>query len=280
MSIDPEANGRHAAEEFRAEHRLGDQPLGDLITIIEQTVGVDIAVLDVHAAEHGMTMRDPRFGTTIIAVAKTPHPMRQRSTLAHELAHVLFEDAGTPASTTVDGSAPNDVEERATAFARHLLIPQQGLTQMLSADMPFGEADLSRIVQRFLVSPQLALVALRQRRIVIPGNAEAWERIRTPDLATKYGWMDQYRQLQADSDSPRAPQLLLSRATRGYQAGVLGAGAIARLRGVTVDAIEQEFREAGVVPDRLESSDDPLPMVTLNDDELDELLGNGPEPAS
>jgi hypothetical protein len=73
---------------------------------------------------------------------------------------------------------------------------------MLSDDRPFGEADLSRIVQRFLVSPQLALVALRQRRVVLPGNAEAWERIRTPDLATKYGWMDRYQQLQADSNSP------------------------------------------------------------------------------
>jgi hypothetical protein len=217
-----------------------------------------------------MAMRDPKFGTTIIAVAKTPHPMRQRSTLAHELAHVLFEDASRPVSTTVNWSASNEVEERARAFARNLLIPQQGLPQTLSADMPFGEADLSRIVQRFLVSPQLALVALRQRRIVLPGNAEAWERIRTPDLATEYGWMDQYQQLQADSDSPRAPQLLLARAIRGYQAGVLGAGAIARLRGVTVEAIEREFREAGVVADPLESSDDPLPVVTLNEDELDE----------
>jgi len=151
---------------------------------------------------------------------------------------------------------------------------------MLSDDRPFGEADLSRIVQRFLVSPQLALVALRQRRVVLPGNAEAWERIRTPDLATKYGWMDRYQQLQADSDSPRAPQLLLARAIRGYQAGILGAGAIARLRGVTVDAIERELHEAGIVPDPLESSDDPLPVADLNDEELDELLGGGPESAS
>ena len=80
---------------------MGDQPLGDIITIIEQTTGVDVAVLDVHDSEHGMAMRDPKFGSTIIAVARTTHPMRQRSTLAHELAHVLFEDAGQPVSTTV-----------------------------------------------------------------------------------------------------------------------------------------------------------------------------------
>ena len=93
------------------------------------------------------------------------------------------------------------------------------------------------------------------------------------------GWTDTIN-LQADSDIPRAPQLLLARAIRGYQAGVLGAGAIARLRGVTVETIDREFREAGVVPDPLESSDDPLPVVTLNEDELDELLGNEPEPES
>jgi len=44
-----------------------------VITVIEQATGVDVAVLDVHASEHGMTMRDPELGTTIIAVVRTPH---------------------------------------------------------------------------------------------------------------------------------------------------------------------------------------------------------------
>ena len=72
---------------------------------------------------------------------------------------------------------------------------------------------------------------------------------------------------------------MLARAIRGYQAGVLHPGAIARLRGVTVDAIERGLQEAGIVPDLLKSTDDPLPLVDLNDDELDKLLRNGPEPA-
>jgi hypothetical protein len=61
---------------------------------------------------------------------------------------------------------------------------------------------------------------------------------------------------------------------------LIGAGVIARLRGVTVDAIQRELQEPGIVPDPLESTDDPLPIVDLNDDELDELLENGPQPAS
>lgn len=35
--IDPETEGHRVAVRFRADHGLGDQPLGDLITIIEQT---------------------------------------------------------------------------------------------------------------------------------------------------------------------------------------------------------------------------------------------------
>ena len=42
----------------------------------------------------------------------------------------------------------------------------------------------------------------------------------------------------------------------------------------------RELREAGVVPDSLDVADDSLPIVDLSDDELDELLGSGPETAS
>lgn len=90
--MNSEIEGRDAAERFREEHHLGVQPLGDLVAVIEQTTGVDVAVLDVGPDEHGLTIRDPEHGTVYIGVARTRRPMRQRSTLAHELGHVLFED--------------------------------------------------------------------------------------------------------------------------------------------------------------------------------------------
>jgi Zn-dependent peptidase ImmA (M78 family) len=68
------------------------QPLGDLVAVIEQATGIDVAVLDVGPDEHGLAMRDPARGTVFIGVARTRNPMRQRSTLAHELGHVLFGD--------------------------------------------------------------------------------------------------------------------------------------------------------------------------------------------
>lgn len=69
-----------------------------------------------------------------------------------------------------------------------------------------------------------------------------------PQLAARFGWNDQYRALQADSDQPRAPQRLLARAIKGYEEGVLSAQAIATLRGITLQAAQADLREAGVVP--------------------------------
>ena len=51
-----------------------------------------LAVLDAGPDEHGLTMRDPVRGTVFIGVARTCNPMRQRSTLVHELGHALFGD--------------------------------------------------------------------------------------------------------------------------------------------------------------------------------------------
>src|SRR5690625_1333285 len=57
--MNAELQGKRAAEAFREEHHLGVQPLGDLVALIEQTTGHDVAVLDAGPHEHGLTMRDP-----------------------------------------------------------------------------------------------------------------------------------------------------------------------------------------------------------------------------
>lgn len=119
-----EEEGRHAAAEFRRRHELGVQPLGDLAALIEQTTGHDVAILEAEPDEHGMTMFDPTFDVVFIAVAQTPHPMRQRSSLAHELAHAVFSD--WTAEESKDLSARPAEEVRADAFARHFLLPREG----------------------------------------------------------------------------------------------------------------------------------------------------------
>jgi Zn-dependent peptidase ImmA (M78 family) len=275
--VNAEAEGRTAAERFRQEHRLGVQPLGDLVAVIEQATRIDVAVLDAGPDEHGLTMRDPERDTVFIGVARTRNPMRQRSTLAHELGHVQFEDwADNDAGSWSERSG---VEVRADAFARHLLLPVDGLRELLGNRELVTESTLSAVIQRFLVSPAIAAIALQQAGYVDGATKAEWMALSTPQLAVRFGWSDQYHALQADSNRRRAPQQLLARAIKGYAEGVLSAQAIATMRGIALETAEAELREAGVVPaERPVTWADPaeLPKVQVDWAALDEDL-NAPD---
>lgn len=277
MTLNAEAEGYTAAARFRREHHLGVQPLGDLVAVIEQATGIDVAVLDVGPDEHGLTMRDPARGAVFIGVARTRNPMRQRSTLAHELGHVLFEDWADGGAGNWSDRSPAEI--RADAFARHLLVPVEGLREFLENRELVTQSTLSEVVQRFLVSPQIAAIALHQANYIDDDAKQEWMALTAPKLAARFGWSDQYRALQTHSDQRRAPQRLLARAIRGYAEGVLPAQAIATLRGITLEAAEADLREAGVVPvERPIAWADPteLPDVHVDLAALDEDL-NAPD---
>ena len=268
-----EAAGRATAEQFRREHHLGVQPLGDLVAVIEQSTGIDVAVLDAGPDEHGLTMRDSGRDAVIIGVARTQNPMRQRSTLAHELCHVLSADWTDTGTTSWSDRTPQEI--RADAFARHLLVPLDGLREFLQFRQTVTQADLSAVVQRFLVSPAIAAIALHQAEYIDEATKRAWKSVSAPQLAARFGWSDQYQALQTASDQRRAPQRLLARAIRGYAEAVLPAQTIATLRGVSLEFAEAALREADVVPIErpipwTEPTD--LPDVQVDLDALDDAL--------
>jgi len=272
--VTAETEGSEFAARFRQDHHLGVQPLGDLLEVIEQATGIDVAVLDVGPDEHGLTMRDPLRETVFIGVARTRNPMRQRSTLAHELGHVLFEDWID--SDAGDWSDRSPAEIRADAFARHLLVPVEGLREFIGARSPVGPSTLSAVVQRFLVSPPIAAIAMHQADYIDEATKQEWMTLSAPQLAARFGWTDQYQMLQASSDRRRAPQRLLARAITGYVEGVLPAQAIATLRGISLEAMVEELGEAGVTPaERPIPWADPadLPDAHVDLSALDEDLG-------
>ncbi|WP_018640233.1 ImmA/IrrE family metallo-endopeptidase [Parafrankia elaeagni] len=271
-----ESDGRVAAARFRRDHRLGAQALGDLVSLVEQTTGIDVAVLDAGPDEHGLTVRDPLRNAVFIGVARTDRPMRQRSSLAHELAHVLFEDWSDAAEGTWSERRPEEV--RADAFARHLLIPTEGLRGFLGDHGPedMDLALLSQVTQRFLVSSPIAVIALEQAGYITEAVKAEWRSVATPWLAARFGWIDQYRALQAESDRRRAPQRLLARAINGYLEHVVSAQALATLRGVDVATVATELREAGIEagePPRTWTDSTDLPDVDIGLSGLDDAAG-------
>ncbi|MFE3544079.1 ImmA/IrrE family metallo-endopeptidase [Nocardia sp. NPDC059177] len=272
-----EYEGKQAAARFRADNKLGSAPLGDLVTLIEQFVGADVAVVDTEPDQHGMTMRRGIDGPVYVAVARTPHPMRQRSTLAHELAHIVFGDWSD--NPQIDSAAP--VESRANAFARHLLIPQQGVRDMVAGEyVGSGRAMLSAVVQRFLVSPRIAAIALEQAGSIDAATKSQWKSISTPNLAAEFGWLDRYQSLARESDRRRPPQRLLARAISGWLQNAVSIQTIATLRGSDAGTVERELRAAGLEP--AESTVAPawaaaaeLPKVAFDLSEFDADLDDG-----
>lgn len=270
-----EAEARAAALAFREQNRLGTQPLGDLMTIIEQATGVDVAVLEVGPDEHGMVARSPRTGSTFMTVARTTQPMRQRSSLAHELAHVIFQDWERHRPL----NQRDPLEVRADAFSRHLLIPESGIHDVLGDRGNLTESDLSAVVQLFQVSPAIAAIALHQAGYIDEPQKRTWMNLSTLQLAIRHGWADQYRSLQTESNQPRAPRRLLTRAIEGYAEGVLSVQAIATLRGLSAGDVEQELSEAGIEPRTTESPWDDvgeLPPVAVDLSALDNPGTGGP----
>lgn len=245
-----ESEGRAQADAYRDKHRLGHQPLGDLVALIEQLEDIDVAIIPVGNPDaHGLSMSDPRTGVVRIVAACTTNPMRQRSTLAHELGHVLFGDHSDP---DPDGwGEPSPVENRANAFARHLLVPINGITSVLGTTgggRPVSEATMSMLVQRFQASPAVVAIQLAESDTITDEQKQQWMALTTPRLAARYGWSEQYAALQQESNAHRSPQRLLARATEGYLLNSLSMTSLARIRQSAPEEVAEEFQSLGLHP--------------------------------
>ncbi len=226
--------GAELAESFRVTHELGTGPLGDLFTLSEETVGVDVMSMDAGESEHGLTAWDPATGRAVIAVATTPHPMRQRSSIAHELGHVL---QGIDAPTAFPGErSPQEIQ--ADSFARHLLLPRAELRNIGRSP---SLAQFSEIVRTFGLSPQMAAIQLRTARVLPEEELERYAQWSTRRLAIEFGWFSEYRSLAAQSRTPRTPRRLMARVMQAYHQGLLNAEEAARWYATTPEDLRSQL---------------------------------------
>lgn len=266
--------GRVAAERFREEHSLGIEPIANMARLIERSMGIGVAYVDVPTAPgHGMTMsKDDKY---LIAVGCTDHPMRLRSTLAHELGHLRLGTVDREV-TASNWSERTPEEIQADAFARHLLVPLKAVSQAVSGQQVMP-ALLSDLVQIHLASPNIVAIQLRDVGAIDQATCKEWSSIATGTLAAQFGWHSEYQALVAQSRQPRAPQALLARAIEGYRWGLVSPAAIARLEGkpdqkAVADALAQD----GIVPAELPDATAQQPEDTgqrLTPEELALLLG-------
>lgn len=211
-----------------------------MFELVHVTTGMDVLSVDAPGSEHGLSMIDPVSGRVVIAVATTAHPMRQRSSIAHELGHVVAGDLDD--ETPLVPGDRSSVEVCADAFARHLLIPLHALHRRLPRDREVSLSDISALVQEFGVSAAMAAIQARTVGRINAQTCSAWGGFSAGRLAATFGWLGQYRALASDSAAPRAPQALMTRAVEGYHRGVLGIAELASWYGQSPEALAEELR--------------------------------------
>lgn len=119
--------GRDSADRVRRSRNLEREPVLDLVGLVE-SYGFPVLFQELPEGLHGFNVRDQRSGSVrraIVISTRGGWPM-QRYTLAHELCHALFDDAG---QVIFDHLEDPDLKEeaRAEAFARELLLPAAAL---------------------------------------------------------------------------------------------------------------------------------------------------------
>lgn len=238
MSVN-EDRAQELAAAFRENHGLGLSPVKDVFELVHTAAGVDVLSMEASEAEHGLSMLDPATGRVVIAVATTRNPMRQRSSVAHELGHVLAGDLERPDVVRPDERTP--AETRADAFARHLLLPVEAVRSRLAAADQVSIADLSELVQEFEVSPRIASIQMRTAGLISAATCSEWGEQSTLTLAARFGWRSQYRTLAAAAEEPRAPQSLMTRAVEGYRQGALGIAELASWYGQGTEELRAEI---------------------------------------
>lgn len=249
-AVDPAADapeqGRSAAAGIRDGHDLGGGPIADIDELVEQLTGVDVVRRRLDGVS-GFTAVDPDRDVAVVLVGATETAERQRFTTAHELAHLVFP--GDPRHQVWTGDDKPREEIRADVFARHLLIPVDGVSSWLAGhgvDV-VTEAELAALAAVYGVSPLVALIQLEHL-----GRAPVdVDRQRLPTgraLAYRHGRGPAYDLAQSSALAGRPAVRLVDRATRAYREGKLGLPPLARLLGMTVSDARRVLTDAGVTP--------------------------------
>lgn len=134
----PAREGYGLARDVRRWLQDAAAPLGDLRALGEERFGVAIVVHTLKSKR--VTAAALRAGTAAAIVLnagdaqRVRNPLLGRVYIAHELCHVLFDPSPGGLHIVLDlenDRLAQDAEQRARAFAAELLLPQDGLTQLL-----------------------------------------------------------------------------------------------------------------------------------------------------
>lgn len=174
----PAQDGYRLARELR--RRLGDPaaPLGDMRALLEERLGVAVLVRTLESSHvTALSVRAETCAAIVLSAReshRTMRPLLMRVDLAHELGHVFADPSSGGLHIVIDAvtdKRSHAAEQRANAFAAELLLPLEGLTELLGAPRGVNEPNaalelVARTRSRFGTSHEIAANHLCNLRFI------------------------------------------------------------------------------------------------------------------
>ena len=129
--VTPDQRGEDVAGEERTRLGLGDGPVPDLRSLLEEAVGLRVFYLDLPPKIGGLFACNDSLGACIAINCNHP-PARGNWSLAHEYGHFLTTRYQVDVSFTHDHWGKLSAEKFADSFAKHFLMPRMGVLRRLS----------------------------------------------------------------------------------------------------------------------------------------------------
>lgn len=232
-----------------------DQPLGDIVALLEQRAGVNVVVLDLGERVAGAYVS--RRGRTLLFVNGAQPPARQRFTVAHEYAHHRLEHGPViDDDAALGGLAADPREVEANAFAAEFLMPRAAV-ERLYPGLPALRLSLEEVVRiacAFGVSAQMARIRLETCRVL----ADAEHRARLDrelqeglhlELIDRLGLSEPDDAIAAAAAAPaRIPDELRASPLGRLLAGEMGVEDVAARIGRPPDEVGRALTAAGLRP--------------------------------
>jgi len=223
----PWRDGEDLAGIVREGLGLGRAPIADVAELAEQHFGIDVLAWPTGEGVSGLCAHGQDVAMALISTSFTRG--HQRFTVAHELAHHLLRD---PREIVIDSKLYDNTspaEKRANAFAAALLMPADGLRDVV-ADRFIDETLIVELMRHFGVSFSALLYRL------------ATNSVRQLSLQARDRWLQKPLssvlraandpapgELTTADESKRIPPRLWRAAQAGYQDGRVGIGTLAAL---------------------------------------------------
>lgn len=214
---------------------LGELSTQDLIDEIEENFDVNVVVSDLPDGCDGMSYQDGAFKAIVLGTSEVAS--RQRYTLAHELAHILWGDAEQGVIREAMYRSDGDrAEKRANVFAASFTVPKDELVQLIDGRDPADAFD--ELTWSFGVSPDSMAWRLLNLHLIEESARAALASRTTADCATSQGKQGEQLVRNRRALIKRPPLRLATAAARAYTAGETGVGPAAQLLGLS----EEEAR--------------------------------------